>query len=41
VVYGAIVVAWVAALAYTVRVIVNERREIDDFEEEAPATAQG
>ncbi|TDC89629.1 sulfite exporter TauE/SafE family protein [Saccharopolyspora aridisoli] len=41
VIYGAIVVTWVAALAYTIRVIVNERREIDDFEEEAPATAQG
>ncbi|RRO18373.1 sulfite exporter TauE/SafE family protein [Saccharopolyspora rhizosphaerae] len=41
VIYGAIVVAWVAALAYTIRVIVSERREIEDLEEDAPATAQG
>ncbi|GAB3682314.1 sulfite exporter TauE/SafE family protein [Saccharopolyspora tripterygii] len=40
VIYGAIVVAWIAALAYTIRVIISERREIEGLEEDAPATAQ-
>ncbi|WP_406689213.1 sulfite exporter TauE/SafE family protein [Saccharopolyspora sp. ID03-671] len=39
-IYGAIVVAWVAALAYTIRVIIGERREIEELEEDAPAPAQ-
>ncbi|MFC7344481.1 sulfite exporter TauE/SafE family protein [Saccharopolyspora griseoalba] len=38
-VYGAIVLAWIALLTYTVRVIVGERRELDNLEEEAAEPA--
>jgi hypothetical protein len=33
VIYSAITIAWVAALAYTIRVVLAERRELDDVEE--------
>ncbi|GAA2346968.1 sulfite exporter TauE/SafE family protein [Saccharopolyspora halophila] len=39
-VYAVIATAWIALLAYTVRVVVNERREFDNLEEEAAEASQ-
>lgn len=39
VVYALIVAAWIAAVGYTIRVVVNERREFDNLNSKTPEPA--